>query len=104
MDFGNMIQEIIDKIKSEPSLMQQFLKQPVDTVEQLIGVDLPNEQIEQVVSQVMKKLGGAGDASEESFKEHLRDVRPSGDEVREEYEDLGLKGNEKIDDVLGKFS
>ncbi len=103
MDFGAKIQEIVEKIKREPDLMQNFLKQPVETVEKILGVDLPEEEVSKVTSAVMKKLGGAGGSVEDGFKELLAGVKPSGDEVREEYEGLGLQGTEKIDDILGKL-
>lgn len=63
MDIKAKIEQIVDKIKSDKTLMSRFQKDPVSVVEELIGVDLPNDQIEKVVDGVkakisLDKLGG----------------------------------------------
>ena len=49
MDIKAKIEQIVDKIKSDKTLMSRFQKDPVSVVEELIGVDLPNDQIEKLV-------------------------------------------------------
>ena len=49
MDIKAKIDELVDKIKSDKQLGAKFQKDPVSTVEELIGVDLPNDQVEKVV-------------------------------------------------------
>lgn len=66
MDIKAKITEIVDKIKGDKGLMEKFKKDPVKTVESLIGVDLPDEAIEKVVEGVkakisVDKLGGIAD-------------------------------------------
>lgn len=58
------VEEIVEKIKSDKTLMTRFGKEPVKVVEELIGMDLPDDQIEKVVDMVkakidMDKLSGA---------------------------------------------
>ena len=50
------IEEIVNKLKTDKTLMAKFQKDPVAVVEELIGVDLPNEQIEKVVDTIKAKV------------------------------------------------
>lgn len=56
MDVKAKISEIVDKVKNDPKLMEQFKKDPVKTVESLIGVDLPDDIVNQVVTGVKGKI------------------------------------------------
>lgn len=68
MDFKKEIQEKIDalveKVKSDKGIAAKFQKDPIATVEELLGIDLPNDQIEKVVDMIkskinMEKISGA---------------------------------------------
>lgn len=64
MDIKKMISDAVDKIKNDKDLASKFQKDPIGTVESLIGVDLPNDQIEKIVEGIqaklnLDKLGGA---------------------------------------------
>ena len=63
MDIKAKIEEIVNKIKGDPGLMSKFQSEPIKTVEGLIGVDLPDDQIKAVVDGVKAKinLGGIGE-------------------------------------------
>ena len=50
------IDEIVEKIKSDKDIANKFQKDPVSTVEELIGIDLPNEQIEALVDGINAKI------------------------------------------------
>lgn len=50
------IDEIIKKVQSDPKLLESFQKNPVKTVEGIIGVDLPDDQINGVVEAVKAKI------------------------------------------------
>ena len=57
------IDDIVEKIKSDKNIAAKFQKDPISTVEELIGIDLPNDQIEGVVDAIkakisLDKLGG----------------------------------------------
>jgi hypothetical protein len=63
MDIKKKIDELVEKIKSDKDLGNKFQKDPIGTVEGLIGVDLPNDQIEKLVDGIkakisLDKLGG----------------------------------------------
>lgn len=64
MEIKEKIEELVEKIKSDKDIMAKFQKDPVATVEKLIGIDLPNDQIEKLADAVkakmdMDKLGDA---------------------------------------------
>ena len=50
------IDEIVEKVKSDKNVADKFQKDPISTVESLIGIDLPNDQIENVVEAVKAKI------------------------------------------------
>jgi len=56
MNINEKIEEIVDKIKSDKNISTKFQKDPVATVEELIGIDLPNDQIEKVVDGIKAKI------------------------------------------------
>ena len=56
MDIKAKITELVDKIKNDKGLLEKFQKDPVATVEGLLGVDLPDEQIKQVVDGIKAKI------------------------------------------------
>ena len=60
MDFKKEIQEKIDelveKVKSDKNIAAKFQKDPIATVEELLGIDLPNDQIEKVVDMIKAKI------------------------------------------------
>ena len=64
MDLKAKIEELVEKVKNDKTFAASFQKDPVGAVEGLLGVDLPNDQIEKIVSGIqakisMDKLGGA---------------------------------------------
>ena len=50
------VDEIVDKIKNDKNIAAKFQKDPIGTVEGLIGIDLPNDQIEALVEAVKAKI------------------------------------------------
>ncbi len=56
MDIKEKISSIVDKVKNDPEIAENFKKEPVKTVEKLVGVDLPDDIIEKVVDGVKAKL------------------------------------------------
>ncbi len=56
MDIKAKIDEIVEKIKSDKTLMSRFQKDPISTVEGLIGIDLPDDLIQKVVEGVKAKI------------------------------------------------
>lgn len=69
MDIRARIDEIVNKVKSDPDIAAKFQNDPIKTVEGIIGVDLPDDVIKQIVDGVKTKgnvdglkdkLGGFG--------------------------------------------
>ena len=63
MDIKGKIDDIVKKLKGDKNLMANFKKDPISTVEGLIGVNLPNDQVEKIVDAIkakisLDKLGG----------------------------------------------
>ena len=56
MDIKEKIAELVEKIKNDKTILEKFQKDPVSTVEGLIGIDLPNDQIEQIVDGIKAKI------------------------------------------------
>ncbi len=56
MDIKAKVEQIVKKIQSDPKLVEKFSKDPVSVVEELVGIDLPNDQIDKVVDLVKAKL------------------------------------------------
>ncbi len=50
------IDDIVEKIKSDKNIAAKFQKDPISTVEELIGIDLPNDQLESVVDAIKAKI------------------------------------------------
>ena len=55
-DIKKIIEDIINKIKGDPKIGENFQKNPTGTVESLIGIDLPDDQVNAVVEGVKGKL------------------------------------------------
>ena len=55
-ELKNKLDEIVNKIKSDKDIAAKFQKDPIGTVEGLIGIDLPNDQIEALVEAVKAKI------------------------------------------------
>lgn len=50
------INEIVEKIKNDKDIAKKFRNDPVTTVEGLIGIDLPNDQIEKIIDGIKAKI------------------------------------------------
>lgn len=56
MDIKKMAEELVDKIKSNPKLLSRFREEPVEVIEELTGLDLPDDQLKQVADLVKAKI------------------------------------------------
>ncbi len=56
MDIKEQVTKAVEKIAKDKSLQEQFQKEPVKALENVLGVDLPDEIIEQVINGVKAKL------------------------------------------------
>lgn len=56
MDVKEQITKAVDKITKDKKLQEQFKKDPVKALENVLGVDLPDDMINQIVQGVKAKL------------------------------------------------
>lgn len=56
MDIKEQITRVVDKVTKDKNLMEQFKKEPVKAVESVLGVDLPDDVVKQVVNGVKAKV------------------------------------------------
>lgn len=50
------IEEIIDKIKNDKEFAKKFKKNPVKALEDVSGIDIPQDKIEEVITAVQAKV------------------------------------------------
>ena len=56
MDVKEQVTKAVDKITKDKNLQEQFQKEPAKALESVLGVDLPDEIVEQVIQGVKAKL------------------------------------------------
>ena len=56
MDIKEKIEAIVEKVQKNPALLKKFNTEPVKVVEELVGIDLPDELIEKIIDGVKAKI------------------------------------------------
>ena len=56
MDIKAKIEEIVKKLMNDKSLMTKFERNPVSVIEELIGIDLPDQQVNQLIESIRAKI------------------------------------------------
>ena len=56
MDIKAKIGEIVEKVKSDKNFGKKFVDDPVKAVESMLGIDLPDDQINSIIDGVKAKL------------------------------------------------
>lgn len=56
MDIKNMVEELLEKLQKNPRLLSQFKEDPIPVVEELVGMDLPDDQIKQLAELIKAKI------------------------------------------------
>ena len=56
MDVQGYINKIVTAVKEDDGLLAQFKKEPIQAVEKVLGVDLPDELIEKIIDGVKAKI------------------------------------------------
>lgn len=59
-DIKAKIDEVVNKVKSDKDFAAKFQKEPVKAVEDVLGVDLPDDQINGVIEGVKAKVNFDG--------------------------------------------
>lgn len=50
------IEEIVEKLKNDDDLLEQFNKNPTKVIEEYVGFDLPDDKVNQLVEGIKAKL------------------------------------------------
>ena len=56
MDLMKKVEELVKKITGDKELRAKFDKNPAAVIEQLVGVDLPDAQVNQLVDAIRAKI------------------------------------------------
>ena len=56
MDIQKIISDVLEKLQNDNDLLTKFKESPAKTIEGLIGINLPEEQIDAVAKGVMAKI------------------------------------------------
>ena len=56
MDIKEKIDELVSKVKNDKEFGKKFKESPVKAVESVLGVDLPDDQIEKIINGVKAKV------------------------------------------------
>ena len=66
MDIKEKIESVVKKLLDDKKLLEKFEKNPVKVIEELLGVDLPDDLVEKIIDGVKAKISleKVGDALE----------------------------------------
>lgn len=56
MDIKAKIEQIVKKLLSDKDLMQKFEKNPAAVIEEYVGVDLPDDLVNQLIDGIKAKI------------------------------------------------
>lgn len=56
MDIKEKIEAVVTKLLSDKKLMEKFEKNPVKVIEELLGVDLPDDLVNKIIDGVKAKI------------------------------------------------
>ena len=73
VDIKEKIEKIVKKLLNDKNLMKKFEKNPVSVIEEYVGVDLPDDLVNQLIEGIkakisMEKVGDALEALGGLFK------------------------------------
>ena len=100
MDIKEKVEEIIAKLKDDEGFLAKFKEDPIKAIEEVVGVDLPDEQLKGIVEGVKAKIALDKDGDGKlDIAEKLGDVVGGlGDKLEIPIKSLGGK----LDGLAGK--
>ncbi len=100
MDIKAKMDEIIAKTKNDPEFMKKFTANPVKAVEEVVGIDLPDEQINKLVSGAKTKIQNDPDFTKNLMSNPVKAVESlTGIDLPDEQINAAVKGMK--DKLLG---
>ena len=66
MDIKEKIEQVVKKLMNNPQLLKKFDDEPVKVIEELVGIDLPDDLVEKLIDGIKAKITAekVGDALE----------------------------------------
>ena len=56
MDIKEIIENIVEEIKNNKNIREEFEREPVKVIERIVEIDLPDELVEKVIDGVKAKI------------------------------------------------
>ncbi len=56
MDIRKIIEELIKKVSTDKDLLKKLDEDPAGVIEELLGVDLPNDKVNDIIDAVKAKI------------------------------------------------
>lgn len=56
MDIKGQINKIVEEVSKNPNIKEQFEKEPVKTIEKVLGIDLSDDVVMKIIDGVKAKL------------------------------------------------
>ena len=56
MNIKETVEKAVKKLMDDPKLMKKFEKEPAKVIEELIGVDLPDDLVNQLIDGIKAKI------------------------------------------------
>ena len=56
MDLKDKIEDLVKKVKSDDDFADKFKKDPIKAVESVLGINLPDDQIEKIIDGIKVKV------------------------------------------------
>ena len=72
--FKEKIEEIVNKVKNDKDFANKFKKNPSEAVENVLGINIPNDKVDEIIQAVKLKL------SNDNIKDAVKDV---GDKLKD---------------------
>ena len=98
-----------EKITADDGILEQFKEAPVQTVEKLLGIDLPDEKLREIVTAIKAKVDmDAIDAKLDVLADQLDDkldvlkTKVDMDAVDDKLDVLADKLEDKLGSLFGK--
>lgn len=60
MDIKAKIDEVVNKVKADPKFAEKFKSEPIKAVEEVLGVDLPDDMVKNIIDGVKAKINVGG--------------------------------------------
>ncbi len=74
MDIQKIISDLVAKLAGNKDLISKFGSNPLETVKDLLGIDLDPSQLSEVVQGVTSKLGGEAVKESKGFIDKIKSL------------------------------